>query len=124
MSRPEGKPMSHKLDRSAGSAPYERSRDPGLLQLIVILALVGRAVDTSMASALLIRVAVVAPSPPVAMAASLVAQVDQKQTPESGGAAPTSAVGAHTQAYPADLQPGDILHVVRRGESLAYLGER
>ena len=89
---------------------------------LLTLPFVRRAVDTSMAGALLVRVVVMAPSPPVAVAASAVAQVDQ--TPESDGAAPTSSSAAHTRAFPADLQPGDILHVVRSGESLAFLGER
>ena len=36
--------MSHNVDRSAGSAIFEQHRDPGLLLLILMLALVGGAV--------------------------------------------------------------------------------
>src|SRR5579859_7278155 len=46
MPGPEGRAMSqrHKVERSAGGATFERRRDPGLLLLIVTLALLGGAV--------------------------------------------------------------------------------
>ncbi|HEX9371783.1 MAG TPA: hypothetical protein VF897_12295, partial [Roseiflexaceae bacterium] len=93
---------------------------------LLTLPFVRRAVDASLAGALLVRVAVMAPNLPLAMAAPLTAQVDQIQdrTSEGEPSASTSAAEAASRPVPADLEPGDIVHVVRPGESLAYLGKR
>ena len=92
---------------------------------LLTLPFIRRAVDTTMAErAPLVRVAVAVPNPSVAMAAPIATQVDQSQAPQPETVQPTQVVTPADdpeQALLSDLQPGDIVHVVRPGESLAYL---
>jgi nucleoid-associated protein YgaU len=86
---------------------------------LLTLPFIRRAVDSSMAGAILLRVAFVAPSAPVAYAAPITAQVSPVEDPTAppAAAAASSQVATPDQA-PADMQPGDVLHVVRYGETL------
>jgi hypothetical protein len=79
------------------------------------LPFVRRAVDASLAGAMLVRVAVMTPSPPVAMAAPLTAQVDPSHAPasEHGTATSISAAEVDNHVPPDDVRPGEIVHVVR-----------
>jgi len=94
------------------------------LSNLLTLPFIRRAVDTSMAGTLFLRVAFAVPSAPMTASVPVAAQVDQVDNSE---AQPTPAIPTapanSAETVDEDLQPGDVVHVVRYGESLVSISD-